>query len=93
MMSVPPSSHVASFEPAPQPEYPLLETPVIVTMDDGTEFRAMRIWVEDGEGGCPAWATCDEYEPNAPPCWDDGICWASNADGQPSRAPVAWRPI
>jgi hypothetical protein len=74
-------------------QFPPLEKPVIVTMDDGTEFRAIRIVVEDGEGGCTAWATADEYEPNAPDCWDDGVCWAINADGIPSRQPVAWRSI
>lgn len=72
-------------------EYPPLETPVIVSMDDGTEFRAMRIYVEDGEGGCHAWATAEEDDPAAPPCWDDGVCWGSNSDNKPSRQPVAWR--
>jgi len=74
-------------------EFPPLQIPVIVTMDDGAEFRAMRIYVEDGEDGAHAWATAEEYEPAAPECWDDGVCWASNADGKPSRQPVAWRNI
>lgn len=72
---------------------PPLETPVIVTMDDGTEFRAMRIIVFDGERDCWAWATADEFEPSAPECWDDGVCWASNSEHKPSRQPVAWRSI
>ena len=72
-------------------DMPPLEKPVIVTMDDGTEFRAMRIYVEDGADGCHAWATADEYEPLAPECWTDGVCWGSNDDNKPSRKPVAWR--
>ena len=81
------------MQPASQPKYPPLETPVVVTMEDGTEFRAMRIWVENAEDGCSAWAACDEHEPHVPPCWDDGVCWGSNGDGQRSRAPVSWRNI
>lgn len=74
-------------------EFPPLQVPVIVTMDDGTEFRAIRIYVEDGEGGCTTWATAEEYEPAAPECWTDGVCWGSNDEGKPSRKPAAWRSI
>ena len=74
-------------------DYPPLETPVIVTMDDGTEFKAMRIVVGDDDGDCTTWGTADEFEPSAPECWCDGVCWASNSDGKPSREPVAWRPV
>lgn len=74
-------------------DMPPIEKPVIVTMDDGAEFRAMRIVVEDGDGGVGAWATADEYEPSAPECWTDGVCWGANDDGVPSRKPVAWREI
>ena len=82
----------AVLEPAP-PQYPPLEETVIVTMRDGTEFRAMRIWVEDDNGGSTAWATADEHEPLAPMCWCDGVCWATNSAGKRSKKPVAWRPI
>lgn len=47
-------------------ELPPLDHKVILTMPRGTEFVGLRVWVEDGEGGCWAWATADEYEPKAP---------------------------
>lgn len=73
-------------------DYPPLETPVIVTMEDGTEFKAVRVIIVDGsENDCAAWATADEFEPNCPSCWCDGVCWASNSEHRPSRQPVAWR--
>lgn len=73
-------------------DYPPLHTPVIVTLDDGTEFKAVRVVIVDGsENDCSAWATADEFEPQCPPCWDDGICWVSNSEHKPSRQPVAWR--
>ena len=72
-------------------EYPPLETPVIVTMDDGTKFKAIRIVVSDDVGDCTTWATFDEFEPKCPACWDNGTCWASNEMGEPSRAPISWR--
>lgn len=75
------------------PKFPPLETPVIVTMDDGSEFKAVRIIVTGDFQDHETWATADEWEPNAPECWDDGTCWGSNAAGQPSRQPVAWRYI
>ncbi len=81
------------LDPASPPEFPPLETAVTVTMPDGTEFRAMRIWVETEDDGCPAWATADEHEPLAPTCWDDGVCWGSNGAGVESIKPIAWRPI
>lgn len=72
-------------------QYPPLDTPVIVTMDDGTEFSAMRIIVAGDVTDCETWATADEHESNCPSCWTDGVCWASNEDEKPSRQPVAWR--
>lgn len=73
-------------------QFPPLETPVIVTMGDGTEFRAMRIIVAgDVTDRCETWATAEEHEPKCPACWTDGVCWGSNEDNKPSRQPVAWR--
>lgn len=71
------------------------ETPVIVTMDDGTEFKAVRIRVvgESEWEDCWTWMTADEFEPKCPECWDDGVCWGSNSANRPSRAPVAWRAL
>ena len=68
-------------------KYPPLETPVIVTMDDGVEFRAMRVAVYGNTSNCFAWSVADEHEPKCPECWDDGICWLG------SRSPVDWRHI
>ena len=53
---------------------PPLGTPVIVTMDDGVEFKAMRIIVAGDVDECPTWATALEYEPSAPECWCNGVC-------------------
>lgn len=72
-------------------ELPPMDTDVILTMPDGREFLGRRIFVEDGERGCWAWATTNEYEPKAPRCWTDGVCWGSNDDGVPSRQPRHWR--
>lgn len=72
-------------------ELPPLEHHVILTMGNGVEFVGCRIWVEDGEGGGWAWATVDEYEPRAPKCWTDGVCWGRNEDDRPSRQPRHWR--
>lgn len=72
-------------------DLPPLEHHVILTMANGIEFVGCRIWVEDGERGCWAWATADEYEPKAPKCWSDGVCWGRNEDCKPSKQPRHWR--
>lgn len=46
---------------------------------------------ESNEGPVGGWAALD-YEPH-PSCWTDGVCWASNADGEPSDQPALWRPL
>jgi len=42
-----------------------------------------------GEDGLDAagWHATDGH----PDCWDDGVCWASNANGEPSDKPIKWR--
>lgn len=72
-------------------ELPPLGHRVILTMPNGTEFVGCRVWVEDGNGGAWAWATADEYEPKAPKCWDDGVCWGRNSNDKPSKQPRHWR--
>jgi hypothetical protein len=52
-------------------------------------FLGCRIWVEDGERGGWAWTAINDWE--APKCWTDGVCWASNEDGVPSKQPRHWR--
>ncbi len=75
-------------------ELPELQRRVVVTLSDGREFHARRIIVVGADGeDCWAWATADEGEPLQPECWDDGVCWASNADGVPSMPVMAWREI
>lgn len=45
---------------------------------------------EDGEN-VDAWAaTAEDFHP---PCWTDGVCWASNEDGVPSDPPVMYAPL
>ena len=72
-------------------ELPPLERRVILTLEDGAEFAGVRLLVNDGEKDVWAWATAEEYEPSAPECWCDGICWGSNSDGVPSEQPRPWR--
>jgi hypothetical protein len=72
-------------------ELPPMECRVVLTLANGVEFWGCRIWVECDEGGTWAWATADEYEPCAPECWDDGVCWGMNGAGVPSEQPVSWR--
>lgn len=75
-------------------EFPEIQRRVIVTLSDGREFQARRILVTGAAGeDCWAWAAADDGEPQVPACWDDGVCWAENADGVPSMPVVAWREI
>ena len=64
--------------------------PVIVQTMSGCVFRAhYGETTEDGDGrDCDTWAAEDEGI--HPPCWTDGLCWASNEDGEPSDQPVKW---
>lgn len=69
---------------------------------DGTIFRAeirgygdchLIAWtegigVDDDDQPCGAWVHHGPGEP--PPCWSDGACWDSNADGSMSAPPVRW---
>ena len=51
-----------------------------------------RLGVSVDENGkdCDQWqAVGDDY----PRCWSEGACWTSNADGDMSLPPEAWRPL
>lgn len=72
-------------------DLPPIDERVILTMADGSEFIGCRVVVEDENGSAWAWATADEYEPKAPKCWTDGVCWGRNDAGRPSKQPRAWR--
>lgn len=43
---------------------------------------------ESGEE-CGGWYWMEDTEP--PESWTDGVCWASNADGEPSVEPTHWK--
>lgn len=44
--------------------------------------------VNEREQSCDQWqADTDTF----PPCWTDGACWESNADGFMSKQPQMWR--
>jgi len=71
---------------------------------DGTAIRAeipgygsdnIIAWMDgfhdDEEQSCCGWAFVEDQEP--PLCWTDGVCWASNENGEPSVLPVAWKPL
>ncbi len=64
---------------------------VMIKTRGGHEFAASWDFGYEGEDGpCGCWAAVHEDE--APDCWTDGVCWASNDAGVPSDQPVAWRP-
>lgn len=42
-------------------------------------------------GFCGGWNWMGENEP--PDSWTDGVCWAVNADDEPSVQPTHWRPL
>jgi len=45
-----------------------------------------------GSNECGGWAfATEDQEP--PDCWTDGICWASNEDGNQSIEPTHWKPL
>jgi len=68
-----------------------LDRPVTIKTRKGRVFKAAFDAEVEGENGSVfAWA--EAKEDTAPACWSDGICWAVNADLQPSDPPVAWRP-
>jgi hypothetical protein len=45
-------------------------------------------WVIIGDDA-QGWGVPEEDDPH-PNCWDDGFCWASNSDEEPSDPPVGW---
>lgn len=40
---------------------------------------------------CGGWSFAEDQEPLD--SWTDGICWAVNADGNPSVQPTEWKPL
>ena len=69
-------------------ELPEMETVVVVRVPGVPDFKARRIIVHDGLTEWWAWAS--ENEDEAPECWTDGVCWASNDAGEPSVKPTSW---
>lgn len=72
-----------SMEDAPE------DTWVIAKTRWGRILKAQFTWSCEGEEGpCGAWSV-DDGDPH-PECWTDGVCWSSNADGEPSDPVVCW---
>lgn len=67
-------------------------TPVIVKVGQMTFPAVLRGNAAMDENGqdCAQWQAMNEGE--HPPCWSDGACWASNADGLTSMQPTCWKP-
>ncbi|MFN8681722.1 hypothetical protein ACDP63_11345 [Paracoccus sp. P2] len=67
-------------------------TPVIVKVGQMTFPAVLRGNAAMDENGqdCAQWQAMNEGE--HPPCWSDGACWASNADGLTSMQPTGWKP-
>ena len=70
---------------------PMDGTEITVKTAGGKTFRASWSWgfvVDEDEKDCEAWVAA--HKGDHPPCWHDGICWASNEDLKPSDPPVEW---
>jgi hypothetical protein len=69
-----------------------MRRPVRVKTLEGRVFTASRDFEAEGEPGeSVAWRAVDADF--APPCWSDGVCWASNAECLPSDPPMYWAEI
>lgn len=60
--------------------------PIVAQTEQGRIVKAKWVQLDDDNAG---WGTPEEDDPH-PKCWDDGFCWASNSDGEPSDPPVLW---
>jgi len=60
--------------------------PIIVLTKAGRIIKAKWVRLDDDNAG---WGTPEEDDPR-PRCWDDGFCWASNSDEEPSDPPICW---
>jgi hypothetical protein len=47
--------------------------------------------MNEDESLCDQWHATREGE--HPPCWSEGACYASNADGVASMQPTGWMPV
>lgn len=69
----------------PASELPEIGVDVVVFTEGGRAMMARRELL-DSETVC--WQAT--FEGEHPSCWDDGVCWETNADNQPSDRPVMW---
>lgn len=60
--------------------------PIIVRTATG---RIVKVKWTVLDGDSAGWGTPEEDDPH-PNCWDDGFCWASNSDEEPSDPPASW---
>lgn len=65
-----------------------LKTP---SRSNGFEASWQPGFVDEAGEDCACWVAFDEGE--EPPCWTDGVCWASNEDDEPSELPTHWMPL
>jgi len=76
----------------PMADAPLDRTIILKTWR-GKSFPAR--WrdgfLDSEERDCGCWTA--EEEGNHPACWDDGVCWESNADGMHSEQPIGWKEV
>jgi len=47
--------------------------------------------LDEDEDECGGWYFVEDQEP--PDCWTDGVCWASNAEGNHSIEPTHWKAL
>lgn len=70
-----------------------LNTPILVRIPGYGEDNVVCLvdgFFDDDGNDCCTWVFDDEDK--APPCWTDGACWSTNANGTPSVRPTHWRP-
>jgi hypothetical protein len=63
---------------------------IIVWTKAGSVVKVFRDEVGEDENGETAFGWIAREEGEHPPSWDDGICWASNMDGDTSDPPILW---
>jgi hypothetical protein len=66
------------------------DTEVEVRLTTGRKIKAIlraNASLDEDENDCDQWQATGDY----PPCWSDGACWETNADGFCSAQPIEWR--
>lgn len=66
---------------------------VLLLLANGWVMRARWDSGLEDETGRDCWGWQASIEGAHPLCWDDGICWSENSEGDESIQPVAWVPF